>query len=169
MSHGSRELGEPGAACLTISTSRAAGEAEDQGGPALARFAESLGITVVGTEVIPDEQELIEGRLRWWSDEGGCELVLTTGGTGFAPDDVTPEATRAVIDREAPGLAEAMRHASRDHTHLWMVSRGLAGTRGRTLIVNFPGNPPAIEQAGAAIAEAIPHALKLLGGADHRH
>jgi molybdenum cofactor synthesis domain-containing protein len=170
MSHGSRELGEPGAAVLTISTSRARGEAEDSGGPALARFAESLGVTVVGTEVIPDERELIEGRLRWWSDEGGCELVLTTGGTGFAPDDVTPEATRAVIDREAPGLAEAMRAASREHTHLWMVSRGVAGTRGRTLIVNFPGNPPAIEQAGAALVEAIPHALKLLAGdRGHRH
>ena len=162
MSHGSREIGEPGAAVLTISTSRARGDAEDSSGPALARYAEALGVTVVGTEVIPDERELIEGRLRWWCDEGGCELVLTTGGTGFAPDDVTPEATRAVLEREAPGIAEAMRAASREHTHLWMVSRGVAGTRGRTLIVNFPGNPPAIEQAGGALVDAIPHALKLL-------
>jgi len=90
--------------------------------------------------------------------------VLTTGGTGFSPDDVTPEATRAVIDREAPGIAEAMRAASRQHTPLWMVSRGVAGTRGATLIVNFPGNPPAIEQAGAGVAEAIPHAVALLTG-----
>jgi molybdopterin adenylyltransferase len=170
VSHGSRELGEPGAAVLTISTSRARGDAEDSGGPALARFAESLGVTVVGTEVIPDERELIEGRLRWWCDEGGCELVLTTGGTGFAPDDVTPEATRAVIEREAPGIAEAMRAASRKHTGLWMVSRGVAGTRGGTLIVNFPGNPPAIEQSGAALSDAIPHALKLLAGnREHDH
>jgi molybdopterin adenylyltransferase len=164
VTHDAREVGELGAAVLTISTSRARGEGVDESGPALAAFAERLGAKVVGTEVIPDERELIEGRLRWWCDEGGCELVLTTGGTGFAPDDITPEATRAVIEREAPGLAEAMRAASRDHTGLWMVSRGVAGTRGRTLIVNFPGNPKAIEEAGAGIADAIPHALALLTG-----
>jgi molybdopterin adenylyltransferase len=97
--------------------------------------------------------------------------VLTTGGTGLSPDDVTPEATRAAIDREAPGIAEAMRAASREHTDKWMLSRGVAGTRGRTLIVNFPGNPPSIEQAGAAIAHALPHALALLARDDagHRH
>ena len=159
---GSREIGEIGAAVLTISTSRARGEGEDVSGPALAAFAERVGARVIGVEVIPDERELIEGRLRWWCDEGGCELVLTTGGTGFSPDDVTPEATRAVLDREAPGLPEAMRAASREHTAMWMTSRGVAGTRGRTLIVNFPGNPPAIEQAGAAIADALPHILGLL-------
>lgn len=164
MSHGARERGEVGAAVLTISTSRARGEGADEGGAALTAWAEGLGATVVGTEVLADERELIEGRLRFWCDEGGCELVLTTGGTGFSPDDVTPEATRAVIEREAPGIAEAMRTASREHTKLWMVSRGVAGTRGRTLIINFPGNPPAIEQAGAGIADAVPHALALLAG-----
>ena len=95
--------------------------------------------------------------------------MLTTGGTGFAPDDVTPEATRAVIEREAPGIGEAMRAASREHTPMWMASRGIAGTRGRTLIVNFPGNPPAIEQAGGAIAGALPHVLGLLTGRGKRH
>jgi len=169
MSHASREPGEFGAAVLTISTSRSAGDAKDEGGPALAEYAASLGVKVVGTEVIPDDRELIAGRLRWWADEGGCELILTTGGTGFAPDDVTPEATRDVIEREAPGLAEAMRAASREHTDMWMVSRGVAGTRGRSLIVNFPGNPPAIEQAGAAVRKAIPHALKLLASAGGHH
>jgi molybdenum cofactor synthesis domain-containing protein len=162
MSHGAREPGELGAAILTISTSRARGDGEDESGPALAAFAERLGAKVIGTEVVPDERELIAGRLRWWCDEGGCELVLTTGGTGLSPDDVTPEATRDVIDREAPGIAEAMRAASREHTDKWMLSRGVAGTRGRTLIVNFPGNPPAIDQAGEAIAAALPHALGLL-------
>lgn len=162
MTHGAREPGAIGAAVLTISTSRAGGEGEDRSGPALAEFARGIGATVVGTEVIPDERELIEGRLRWWCDEGGCELVLTTGGTGFSPDDVTPEATRAVIEREAPGIGEAMRAASREHTPMWMASRAIAGTRGRSLIVNFPGNPPAIEQAGAAIAAALPHMLALL-------
>jgi molybdopterin adenylyltransferase len=162
MSHGAREPGALGAAILTISTSRARGEGEDESGPALATFAERVGATVVGTEVVPDERELIAGRLRWWCDEGGCELILTTGGTGLSRDDVTPEATRDVLEREAPGIAEAMRAASREHTDKWMLSRGVAGTRGRTLIVNFPGNPPAIEQAGAAIAAALPHALALL-------
>lgn len=157
------------AAVITVSTSRARGDGADEGGRALAAFAQRLGVTVVGTEVIPDERELIAGRLRWWCDEGGCELVMTTGGTGFSRSDVTPEATRDVIDREAPGMAEAMREASRAHVSLWMVSRGVVGTRGRTLIVNFPGNPPSIEQAGAGIAEAIPHALGLLGGHVHHH
>ena len=158
MSHGARDPGEIGAAVLTISTSRARGDGSDESGPALAAYAERLGAKVIGTEVIPDERELIAGRLRFWADEGGCELILTTGGTGFSIDDITPEAT----DREAPGIAEAMRAASRDHTPMWMTSRAIAGTRGRTLIVNFPGNPPAIEQAGAAIEQALPHVLELL-------
>jgi molybdopterin adenylyltransferase len=162
VTHGAREQGELGAAILTVSTTRARGEGEDESGPALAAFAERIGATVIGTEVVPDERELIAGRLRWWCDEGGCELVLTTGGTGLSPDDVTPEATRDVIEREAPGIGEAMRAASREHTDKWMLSRGVAGTRGRALIVNFPGNPPAIDQAGAAIEAALPHALSLL-------
>jgi molybdenum cofactor synthesis domain-containing protein len=167
MSHGAREQGQLGAAILTISTSRARGDGEDESGPALAAFAQRVGAAVVGTEVVPDERELISGRLRWWCDEGGCELILTTGGTGLSPDDVTPEATRDVIEREAPGIAEAMRAASREHTDKWMLSRGIAGTRGRALIVNFPGNPPAIEQAGAAIEAALPHALSLLTRGGH--
>ena len=162
MTHGAREPGEIGAAVLTISTSRARGEGSDESGPTLAAYAERLGAKVIGTEVIPDERELIAGRLRFWADEGGCELILTTGGTGFSIDDITPEATRDVIDREAPGIGEAMRAASRDHTPMWMASRAIAGTRGRALIVNFPGNPPAIEQAGAAIEQALPHVLDLL-------
>ncbi|MGH2955144.1 MAG: MogA/MoaB family molybdenum cofactor biosynthesis protein [Solirubrobacterales bacterium] len=169
MSHGAREVGEIGAAVLTVSTSKARGEGEDESGAALVAFAERLGVKVVGTEVIPDERELLEGRLRWWCDEGGCELVLTTGGTGFAPSDVTPEATRAVIEREAPGIGEAMRAASRDHTRHWMLSRAAAGIRGRTVIVNFPGSPASIEQAGAAIADALPHALSLLVGEHGGH
>ena len=106
---------------ITVSTSRARGEGEDTGGPALAAYAERLGATVVGSEVIPDERELIAERLRHWCDEGECELVLTTGGTGFSPDDLTPEATRDVIEREAPGLPEAMRAVSREHTAMWMT------------------------------------------------
>lgn len=114
--------------------------------------------------MITDRQSLIEERLRHWSDKEGCALVLTTGGTGLSLSDVTPEATRAVIEREAPGIAEAMREASRKHTKNWMLSRGVAGVRGSTLIVNFPGSPKSIGQAGTAIAASLPHALALIAG-----
>jgi molybdenum cofactor synthesis domain-containing protein len=150
------------AAIVTVSSSRAGGDGEDESGARLAAFAERLGAEVAGRELIPDDRGRIEERLRHWADAEGCELVLTTGGTGFAPTDVTPEATAAVLDREAPGLAEAMRAASREHTIHWMLSRARAGIRGTTLIVNFPGSPASIEQAGAAIAAALPHAVELL-------
>jgi molybdopterin adenylyltransferase len=149
------------AAILTISDSRSRGEAEDRGGPALAQFAISIGAVVLARDLVPDEQAEIEAQLRLWSDEG-YDLILTTGGTGFGPRDVTPEATRGVIEREAPGIAEAMRFASRDHTDLWMVSRGVAGVRGRSLIVNFPGSPKSIPEAGAGVREGLVHAVELL-------
>ncbi|MFN8163369.1 MAG: MogA/MoaB family molybdenum cofactor biosynthesis protein [Solirubrobacterales bacterium] len=152
------------AALLTVSSSKSRGEGDDESGDRLARLAGELGIEIAGREAITDDLRVIEGRLRHWADEAGVELVLTSGGTGFSPDDVTPEATRAVIEREAPGIAEAMRAASRPHTTNWMLSRGVAGTRGSTLIVNFPGNPRSIGQAGEAIAAALPHALALLTG-----
>jgi molybdopterin adenylyltransferase len=157
------------AAILTVSTSKVAGEGEDESGARLAAFAERLGAEVAGAETVPDEQRLIEERLRHWSDEASCDLVLTTGGTGFAPSDVTPEATRAAIEREAPGLAEAMRAASREHTPNWMLSRAVAGIRGRTLIVNFPGSPRSIDEAGEAIAAALPHAIALLADRPTTH
>ena len=157
------------AAILTISTSRAAGEGGDESGDGLVRFAGLLGAEIAGREVIPDDRELISARLVHWSDGEGCDLVLTTGGTGFGPADVTPEATRAVIEREAPGIPEAMRAASRPHTRHWMLSRGIAGIRGSTLIVNFPGSPKSIDQAGEAIAAALPHALELLAGERSAH
>jgi molybdopterin adenylyltransferase len=157
------------AAILTISTSRAVGEGGDESGDGLVRFAESLGAELAGREVITDDRELISARLAHWSDAEGCDLVLTTGGTGFGPSDLTPEATRAVIDREAPGIPEAMRAASRPHTRHWMLSRAVAGIRGSTLIVNFPGSPKSIEEAGEAIAAALPHALELLAGKRSTH
>jgi molybdopterin adenylyltransferase len=158
------------AAILTVSSSRSDGNKADESGPALARFAESVGAEVAATEIVPDQQSKIEWALRHYSDSERCDLVLTTGGTGFAPDDVTPEATRAVIEREAPGIAEALRAASREHTRNWMLSRGIAGIRGRTLIINFPGSPKSIGEAGQAIEEAIPHAVALLrDGAGHPH
>jgi molybdenum cofactor synthesis domain-containing protein len=156
-------------AVITVSTSRAGGDGDDESGDRLERFARALGGEIVAREVITDELELIAARLRHLSDAVGCALVLTTGGTGVAPRDVTPEATRAVIEREVPGIAEAMREASREHTRHWLLSRGVAGIRGGALIINFPGSPRAIEQAGAAIADALPHALALIAGTPTEH
>lgn len=157
------------AAVLTVSTSKSRGEGDDESGARLAEFAEGLGAEVVAREVVADERAAIEAPLRLWADENGCDLVLTTGGTGLSPSDVTPEAVLAVIDREAPGIAEAMRLGSREHTPHWMLSRGVAGVRGSTLIVSFPGSPRSIAQAGAAIAPALPHALALIAGRDGSH
>lgn len=151
------------AAVVTVSTSRAAGGGgPDESGPRLEAVVERLDGEIVGAEVIGDDREIIAARLRHWIDEVGCDLVLTSGGTGLAPSDVTPEATRDLIDREAPGIAEAMRAASRPHTEHWMLSRGVSGTRGRALIVNFPGSPRSIDETTPAIEPALVHALRLL-------
>jgi molybdopterin adenylyltransferase len=157
------------AALLTVSTSKARGEGEDESGAALAEFARGLGLEVAAQEIVTDDQWRIVARLRHFCDALEVDLVLTSGGTGLSPDDVTPEATRAVLDREAPGIAEAMRAASRPHTSNWMLSRGVAGTRGRTLLVNFPGSPRSIDQCGEALAAALPHALALLAGERPAH
>jgi molybdopterin adenylyltransferase len=157
------------AAIITISTSKSAGEGQDTSGIRLAELAERIGAEIAGRDLIPDDRELIEERLLYWTDVERCELVLSTGGTGFAPSDVTPEATRAVIEREAPGISEAMRGASREHTRHWMLSRGVAGIRGCTLIVNFPGSPESIQQAGDSIVVALPHAVDLLAGRRPAH
>jgi len=158
-----------GATLITISTSKAAGEGEDLSGAKLVELALGLGAEVLAREVIPDDRALIEERLCHWIAAEGCSLILTSGGTGFSPSDVTPEATRAVLEREAPGIAEAMRSASREHTRHWMLSRGTAGVAGGTLIVNFPGSPASIEQTGEAIAASLPHALRLIAGLRDAH
>ena len=157
------------AAVITVSTSKARGDGEDVSGPALAAFAEQLGLEVVSVEVIPDERELIAGRLRYWCDEGGCELVLTTGGTGFSIDDLTPEATRDVIEREAPGFAEAMRAAAVQITPHGMLSRGISGIAGYTLIINFPGSPKAVEEGFGVIAPTLRHVVRTLRGDSSHH
>jgi molybdopterin adenylyltransferase len=157
------------AALLTVSTSKARGEGSDDSGARLGEFAAGLGLEITAREVVPDDRATIEDRLHHFCDSLEVDLVLTTGGTGFSPDDVTPEATRTVLDREAPGIAEAMRAASRPHSPHWMLSRGVAGTRGSTLIVNFPGSPRAIGQCGASLAAALPHALSLLAGERPAH
>lgn len=157
------------AAIITISSSRGERGQDDESGPALAEFARSVGAEIAGTDIVPDEQSKIEWALRHYCDTEQCDLVLTTGGTGFSPSDVTPEATRAILEREAPGLAEAMRAASREHTPNWMLSRGVAGIRRTSIIVNFPGSPKSIREAGEAIASALPHAVALLAGERTSH
>jgi molybdopterin adenylyltransferase len=156
-------------AVITVSTSVSRRESDDASGPVLAHLAEDAGCEVQAMEVLPDDAALIEDRLRHHAD-AGLALVLTTGGTGFTPDDVTPEATRAVIDRDAPGIAEAIRAASLQHTPMGMLSRGVSGIAQRTLIVNFPGSPKAIEQTFGVIAPVLKHAVDTLqrdGGRSH--
>lgn len=157
-------------AVLTISTSAAAGQTEDLGGPLLARLAEEAGADIETIEVIPDDIALIEDRLHHWIDEG-VAFVFTTGGTGLTPDDITPEATRLVIEREAPGFAEAMRAASLQHTPMGLLSRGVSGIARGTLIINFPGSPKAIDQLFPVLAPALRHAAESLvregGRGDH--
>jgi molybdenum cofactor synthesis domain-containing protein len=157
------------AAIITISSSLSDGRGDDESGPALAEFARGLGAEIAATETVPDNRSKIEWALRHYADSDVCDLVLTTGGTGFSPDDVTPEATLAVMDREAPGMAEAMRAASRPHTDKWMLSRAVAGIRKRTLIINFPGSPKSIGQIGEAIGPALPHAIALLNREPTEH
>ena len=151
------------AAVLTVSTSVSARQAEDRSGPALAGLAEAAGCEVAAMEVVPDDYALIEDRLIHYAD-AGMDVILTTGGTGFTPDDITPEATRAVVQRPAPGIAEAMRAVSLAHTPMAVLSRAEAGIRGRTLIVNLPGSPKAVEECFAVLEPVLGHAVATLRG-----
>jgi molybdenum cofactor synthesis domain-containing protein len=159
---------------LTVSDKGARGEREDRSGPAVREMIEAAGGEVVRTRIVPDEQADIRAALIAWSDEG-LDLVLTTGGTGFSPRDRTPEATRAVIEREAPGLPEAMRRAGEERTPTAILSRAVAGIRGATLIVNLPGSERGVRESLAAVLPALPHAVEILKGTasecakPHRH
>jgi molybdenum cofactor synthesis domain-containing protein len=148
-------------AILTISTSVAAGETEDLSGAALAEHAEAAGAEVVARDVVADDQSAIEEWLRRQATEGAA-LIFTTGGTGLTDDDVTPEATEAVIDRPAPGFAEAMRAEAVRHTPMGILTRGMSGIAGRSLIINFPGNPKAIGELFPVIAPKLQHVVATL-------
>ncbi|HYL99600.1 MAG TPA: MogA/MoaB family molybdenum cofactor biosynthesis protein [Blastocatellia bacterium] len=147
---------------LTISDSTSRGEREDKSGPALIAELEKLGSKIAAREVLPDDRETISARLRHYADRGDIGLIFTTGGTGFAPRDNTPEATRDVIEKEAPGLSELMRMKSLDSTPLAPLSRAVCGIRGRTLIINLPGSVRGAVENFTAIRHSLPHAVGLL-------
>lgn len=160
-------------AILTVSDRGARGEYEDRSGPILAELVQNKTPWQVSHRaVVPDEQAEIAATLIRWCDEG-INLILTSGGTGFSPRDVTPEATKKVIEREAPGIAEALRAESLKITRHAMLSRAVAGIRGQTLIINMPGNPKAVRENMAVLLPILPHALELLtnspsGESQHR-
>jgi molybdopterin adenylyltransferase len=149
------------AGVVTVSSSVARGDGEDRSGPALEELCVRSGLEVV-RQTVADDRDAIAAELRRLVDEEGVRFVFTTGGTGMTPDDVTPEATRDVIEREAPGYAESIRAESRRHTPLGILTRGVSGTRGRTLIVNFPGNPKAIGESWPVVEPTLKHAAETL-------
>lgn len=154
----------PNLGILTTSDLGARGEREDTSGQAIREMMESDGYTVVLYEVIPDELGLIQSRLLDWSDSGQVDLIVTTGGTGLGPRDVTPEATASVIERHVPGIPEAMRMNTLRHTPLAILSRGVAGTRANCLIVNLPGSPNGVRECLDVVLAALGHAVDVLKG-----
>ncbi|MGZ9223329.1 MAG: MogA/MoaB family molybdenum cofactor biosynthesis protein [Anaerolineales bacterium] len=147
---------------LTLSDRSARGERADSSGPELARLIRARGWSVARQEVLSDDEAAIRDTLINWTDSGEMDVILTTGGTGFSPRDVTPEATRAIIEREAPGLAEAMRAASLASTPHAMLSRIVTGIRKRTLIINLPGSPKGAVENLEVVIPVLPHAVQLL-------
>lgn len=152
------------AAVLTVSDRSFRGERPDAGGPLVAELLKNAGYEVTVTAIVPDEQAQIEEKLRQIADSGQVQLLVTTGGTGFAPRDVTPEATLAVCERLTPGIPEAMRYASMQVTNRAMLSRAQAGIRKGTLILNLPGSPKAAKENLEAVLPALGHGLEMLSG-----
>ena len=149
---------------LVLSDAAAQGQREDRSGPAVREFLEARGWTVAASEVVPDEAGEIERTLKTWTDAGDCDAVFTTGGTGLSPRDVTPEATRAVLEKEVPGIAELMRSEGAKKNRMAALSRGLAGVRKGKLIVNLPGSVRGARESLEAIIELLPHAIDIAQG-----
>jgi molybdopterin adenylyltransferase len=152
------------AVIITVSDRGSRGEREDGSGPEIAGILLKGGMEIIGRKIIPDEKEMIRETLLEWSDRKGADLIVTTGGTGVSPRDVTPDATREVIDREIPGMAEEMRRQSVAVTPHGMISRALVGIRGRTLIVNLPGSPKGARENLGVLLPALPHAIEKIKG-----
>jgi molybdenum cofactor synthesis domain-containing protein len=152
------------AGILTVSDRSSRGERKDESGPGLKTLLSSRGIDVVWTAVCADNEGDISTILRAWADQNGADLILTTGGTGLSPRDVTPEATLAVISREIPGMAEAMRGASMEKTPHAMLSRAVAGVRGKTLIINLPGSPRGAVENLETVMPSLEHAIRKIQG-----
>ena len=149
-------------AVLTVSDRSARGERQDASGPAVVELIKAQGWSVSRTGVLPDDLSILRETITSWAERGDSDIILTTGGTGFAPRDVTPEATRAVIEREASGLVEAMRAASGAKSPHAMLSRAVAGIRGHVLIINLPGSPKAAVENLSVVLPALEHAVKLI-------
>jgi molybdenum cofactor synthesis domain-containing protein len=152
------------AGILTISDKGSRGERQDRSGEAIREILSGMDAFIVNYDIVPDEKALIMEKLIEWADDDGLDVVVTTGGTGLTPRDVTPEATLAVVDRIVPGFAEAMRAESLKKTPHAMLSRAVVGTRGKCLIINLPGSPKAVRECLAVILPALPHAVETLKG-----
>jgi len=149
---------------LTVSDKGAGGQREDLSGAAIRECLSIIDAGIVKYEIVPDEREVIAGRLVEWADQDALDVILTTGGTGLTPRDVTPEATLSVVDRVVPGFTEAMRAESLRKTPMAMLSRAVAGTRGGCLIINLPGSPRAVRECLEVILPALPHGVETLKG-----
>jgi molybdenum cofactor synthesis domain-containing protein len=159
------------AGILTISDKGSRGERIDGSGPIAQKYIEKLSITVDKYEIVPDNIDIISTRLKEWSDREGLDLIITNGGTGLAERDITPEATLAVIEKQVPGIPEAMRTGSAKHTPTSMLSRAVAGSRGKCLIINLPGSPSGVKDCMEILSPVLIHALETIHGlvGDHNH
>jgi molybdopterin adenylyltransferase len=153
---------------LTVSDKGSKGERQDLSGPAIREMAAGIG-AVVFYEIVPDEKPQISKKLVEWADSGKVDVILTNGGSGLTPRDVTPEATLAIIDKEVPGIAEVMRARSMQITPMAMLSRAVAGLRGQCLIINLPGSPKAVRECLEPVLPAIPHAVQMIKGINTEH
>lgn len=151
-----------GLAVLTVSTSGYQGQREDTSGEAIKEMLAAPDYEVVRYEIVSDEQDIIAQRMAQWADDPEVDLIVSTGGTGLGPRDVTPEACLSIIDREVPGLAETMRAETLKYTPMAMLSRSVAGIRGNTLIITLPGSPKAVRETLEVVKPVLPHALELL-------